>query len=53
MKKKEPIRIFHMYLTYFQEDKINGRLKQINFRLQSLSFLKVQLQNKERSTKQS
>jgi len=49
MTKKVPIRIMHVYLSYFQENEIADELKQLKFRLGSLSFLKIQLQKENNS----
>ncbi len=47
MKQKLPvIRIVHCYISYFQSDSASEKLKQVNFRLTSLSFLKDQIQKK-------
>lgn len=48
MKKNVPvIRVVHFYISYYQNNSVSGELKQLNFRLKSLSFLKSQLQKKE------
>ena len=47
VNKKIPERITYVYISFFQKNSAGGEMKQMKFRLSSLSFLKFQLQKED------